>query len=273
RILHSRTLIKHIINADDVDEVSIVDNATIAAAIVLQHVGWAFTEGLFQKGDAVIVLHYAFQAVKKSIEAYVSLSFSCRSLLVRLKKSSSLLKKAWRVRLAIIDHITSMPCVVLPVRELVRICREKGVDQVFVDVAHAIESAWIGTHDYSSQLVVPEVLDFIDRFEGGIEGIMKRNHDAVVQMAEMLAKAWGTDLGSPPDMCPSMAMVGLPASLGISRDTDASKLRTHLRDHFGVEVPLHYQAPKENEVEAENGDKDSLITGYARISHPSLQHS
>ncbi|KAK3012369.1 hypothetical protein RJ639_012261 [Escallonia herrerae] len=86
-------------------------------------------------------------------------------------------------------------------------------------------------------------------------------------------KAWGTNLGSPPDMCQSMAMVGLPASLGISSDTDASKLRTHLRDHFGVEVPLHYQAPKENEVEAENGDRDSLITGYAQISHPSLQHS
>ncbi|KAK3026927.1 hypothetical protein RJ639_040333 [Escallonia herrerae] len=333
RILHSRTLIKHLINANDVDEVSIVDNATTAAAIVLQHVGWAFAEGRFQNGDAVVMLHCAFQAVKKSIEAYVTraggsvvvvqLPFplsSTEEIVVAFKKGLARGKANGRkVRLAIIDHITSMPCVVIPVRELVRICREEGVDQVFVDAAHAIgsvhvdvkdigadfyvsnlhkwffcppsvaflhcqkspvmpdlhhpvvsheygnglaiESAWIGTRDYSSQLVVPEVLDFIDRFEGGIEGIRKRNHDAVVQMAEMLAKAWGTNLGSPPDMCPSMAMVGLPASLGISSDTDASKLRTHLRDHFGVEVPLHYQAPKEN------GDKGSLITGYARISH------
>jgi L-cysteine desulfhydrase len=38
----------------------------------------------------------------------------------------------------VIDHITSMPCVVVPVRELVQICREEGVDQVFVDAAHAI---------------------------------------------------------------------------------------------------------------------------------------
>ncbi|KAL0389781.1 UNVERIFIED_CONTAM: L-cysteine desulfhydrase [Sesamum calycinum] len=72
QIIHSRSIIKDLINADHVDEVSIVDNATTAAAIVLQHVGWAFAEGRFQKGDAVVMLHCAFQAVKKSIEAYVT---------------------------------------------------------------------------------------------------------------------------------------------------------------------------------------------------------
>lgn len=222
-----------------------------------------------------------------------------------------------RVRLAVIDHVTSMPCVVIPVKDLVRICREEGVDQVFVDAAHsigctdvdmqeigadfytsnlhkwffcppsiaflysrkttkcsdlhhpvvsheygnglAVESAWIGTRDYSAQLVVPEVLEFVNRFEGGIEGIKKRNHDAVVEMGEMLAKAWGTQLGSPPDMCASMIMVGLPASLGIASDADALKLRTHLRDRFGVEVPIYYRPPRDGEV--------GPITGYARISH------
>lgn len=228
-----------------------------------------------------------------------------------------------KIRLAILDHITSMPCVIVPVKQLVKICREEGVDSVFVDAAHAIgtvnvdvkdigadfyvsnlhkwffcppsaaffycrnspvswdlhhpvvsneygnglaiESAWIGTRDYSSQLVVPEVLDFINRFEGGIDGIMKRNHDAVVEMGEMLAKAWGTNLGSPPDMCPSMVMVGLPSSLGILSNDDALKLRTHLRDQFGVEVPLYYQGPKDGEVGVR--DRTGMITAYARISH------
>ncbi|KAK3036292.1 hypothetical protein RJ639_031264, partial [Escallonia herrerae] len=79
-------------------------------------------------------------------------------------------------------------------------------------------------------------------------------------------KAWGTNLGSPPDMCQSMAMVGLPTSLGISSDTDASKLRTHLRDHFGVEVPLHYQAPKEN------GDRDiyNTVDDYLKFTDASI---
>ncbi|CAI9778838.1 unnamed protein product [Fraxinus pennsylvanica] len=337
QILHSRTIVKDLINADHVDEVSIVDNATTAAAIVLQHVGWAFADGRFQKGDAVVMLHCAFQAVKKSIEAYVTraggsvivvhLPFPVKSneeIIAEFRKGLARGKaNGKKVRLAIIDHITSMPCVVIPARELVKICREEGVERVFVDAAHAIgsihvdvkeigadfyvsnlhkwffcppsvaflycrksplspdlhhpvvsheygnglaiESAWIGTRDYSSQLVVPDVLEFINRFEGGLEGIQNRNHDAVVEMGEMLAKAWGTNLGSPPEMCPSMVMIGLPSRLGVLSDDDALKLRTHLRDHFGLEVPIHFQMPRDGEIRAADGD--GCITGYARISH------
>ncbi|KAM2366611.1 hypothetical protein TB2_005029 [Malus domestica] len=43
----------------------------------------------------------------------------------------------------------------------------------------AIESASVGNRDYSPQLVVPSVLEFINRFEGGIEGIKKRNHETM----------------------------------------------------------------------------------------------
>lgn len=222
-----------------------------------------------------------------------------------------------KIRLAVIDHITSMPSVIIPVKELVQMCRDEGVGRIFIDAAHAIgnvkidvkdigadfytsnlhkwffcppsaaflyckmsdelsdlhhpvvsheygnglamESAWIGTRDYSPQLVMPEVMEFVSRFEGGIEGIMRRNHEKVVEMAEMLVKAWGTELGTPRDMCSSMAMVGLPPCLGIKSDADALKLRTHLRVCFGVEVPIYYRAPVEGEIDP--------ITGYARISH------
>ncbi|KAI4301655.1 hypothetical protein L6164_034909 [Bauhinia variegata] len=277
------------------------------------------------------MLHYAYGSVKKSIEAYVSraggevievpLPFPVSSndeIISEFRRALERGKaEGKRVRLAVIDHVTSMPSVVIPVKELVKICREEGVDQVFVDAAHAIgctdvdmkeigadfytsnlhkwffcppsvaflyclksprssdlhhpvvsheygnglaiESAWIGTRDYSAQLVVPAVLEFVNRFEGGIEGIKKRNHDAVVEMGEMLCKAWGTRFGSPPDMCASLIMVGLPACLGITSDSDALKLRTHLRDNFGVEVPIYYRAPKDGEV--------GSVTGYARISH------
>ncbi|XP_051141941.1 L-cysteine desulfhydrase [Andrographis paniculata] len=337
QIAHSRSIIKDLINADHVDEVSIVDNATTAAAIVLQHVGWAFAEGRFQKGDAVVMLHCAFQAVKKSIEAYVTraggsvivvhLPFPVNSnedIIAEFRKGLARGKaNGKKVRLAIIDHITSMPCVVIPAPELVRICREEGVERVFVDAAHAIgsvrvdvkeigadfyvsnlhkwffcppsvaflycrksplspdlhhpvvsheygnglaiESAWIGTRDYSAQLVIPKALEFINRFEGGLEGIRNRNHDKVVEMGKMLADAWGTSLGSPPEMCPSMAMVGLPSKLGVLSDEDASCLRSHMRDHFGVEVPVHCQVPRDGEIGAT--DKDGCVTGYVRISH------
>ncbi|KAJ7977806.1 L-cysteine desulfhydrase [Quillaja saponaria] len=331
-ILRSRTIIKDLVHAEHVDEISIVDNATTAAAIVLQQTAWAFKEGKFEKGDVAVMLHYAYGSVKKSIEAYVSrsggkvievqLPFPVNSNDEIISEFRRALERGKadgkRVRLAVIDHITSMPCVVIPVKELVQICREEGVDQVFVDAAHgigctdvnmkeigadfytsnlhkwlfcppsiaflycrksakssdlhhpvvsheygnglAVESAWIGTRDYSAQLVVPSVLEFVNnRFEGGIEGIKKRNHDTVVEMGEMLAKAWETHLGSPPYMCASMIMVGLPACLGINSESDTMKLRAHFRENFGVEVPLYYRAPKDGEV--------GSVTGYARISH------
>ncbi|XWS46380.1 hypothetical protein CRYUN_Cryun14cG0060800 [Craigia yunnanensis] len=245
----SRKIIKDLINADHVDEVCLVDKATTTAAIVLQQIG------------------------------PVSPKESSRKM--------TLFYCSTKVRLAIIDHITSMPSVVIPVKELVRICSAEGIDQVFVDVAHAIgsvkvdvkkvgadfyvsnlhkwffcppsiaflyckkskissdvhhpvvshefgnglpiESAWIGTRDYSSQFVVPAVLEFVNRFEGGIDGIMKRNHDEVVKMGKMLAESWGTNLRSPPEMCAGMIMVSKDGEEGV-------------------------------------GDNDEFITGYVRIS-------
>ncbi|KAI3752054.1 hypothetical protein L2E82_23182 [Cichorium intybus] len=329
-ILRSREAIKTLINADHVDEISIVDNATTAAAIVLQQVKWSFFESKFNPGDTAVMLHYAYGAVKKSVEAYVTRAggqvievkmpfpvASNHEIITAFRNALEVGKSNNRkVRLAIIDHITSMPSVVIPVKELVKMCREEGVDRIFVDAAHAIgsirvdvkeigadfytsnlhkwlfcppsiaflhcrtpelsnlhhpvvsheygnglaiESSWIGTRDYSAQLVVPEALEFVNRFEGGIDGIMKWNHQKVIEMADMLAKSWGTNLGTPPDMCSSMAMVGLPACLEIMSDSDGLKLRSHLREFFKVEVPIYYRQPKVGEV--------NPVTGYARISH------
>ncbi|XP_047306730.1 probable L-cysteine desulfhydrase, chloroplastic [Impatiens glandulifera] len=334
-ILRSRQAIKELINAEDVDEVSIVDNATTAAAIVLQQTSRAFIKGMYNKGDAVIMLHYAYGAIKKSVQAYVTdvggrvievhLPFPISSNDEIINEFRKALEEGRsngqnKVRLAMIDHITSMPCFVIPVKELVQICREEGVDQIFVDAAQAVgcvkvdmkeigadfytsslykwffcppasallycrrgksdwdlhhpvvsheygnglanESAWIGTRDYSPQLVVPDVIEFVNRFEGGIEGIRKRNHTKVFEMAEILTNAWGTNLGAPPEMCASMAMVGLPACLEIESDSDCFKLRAHLMTHFGVDVLIYYQVPPPTK-----DDGNSVITGYARISY------
>jgi hypothetical protein len=68
----SRQALLPFIGLKEPDEVALVDNATTAAAIVLQHMAWQFTEGTFHKGDVVLMLHYAYGAVKKSIQAYVA---------------------------------------------------------------------------------------------------------------------------------------------------------------------------------------------------------
>ncbi|KAG5525552.1 hypothetical protein RHGRI_032004 [Rhododendron griersonianum] len=260
-ILRSRTVIKDLINADDVDEVSIVDNATTAASIVLQQIGRAFAEGRFDEGDTAVMLHYAYELVKicrdEGVDQiFVDAAHAIGSTNVDMKEIGA-------------DFYTSNlhKWFFCPPAVAFLYCRksDKTLDLHHPVVSHeygnglAIESAWIGTRDYSAQFVVPEVVEFVNRFEGGIEGIRTRNHEKVVEMGEMLAKAWETNLGSPPEMCSSMVMVGLPACLGISSDSDGFKLRTHLRDCFGVEVPIYYRAPKD-------GDMNQL-TGYARISH------
>lgn len=335
-LLRSRVLIQTLINANHVDEVSLVDNATTAAAIVLQQIGRRFVH---HQNDTVVMFSCAFPAVKKSIQAYVThagasvvevdLPFPVSSkleIIAEFRKGLSRAKSDGRkVKLAIIDHITSMPSVLMPVQELVQICREESVDQVFVDAAHAIgsvpidvqqigadfyvsnlykwffappsvaflycrksnpsssemhhpvvsheygnglpvESSWIGTRDYTPQLVVPAIMEFVNRFEGGSEGIMRRNHEEVVRMGKMLAEAWGTSLGSPPEMCASMVMLGLPSKLRVSSDDDAMRVRSHLRDKYSVEVPIYYRPPKNGENKNEPRDEHGLITSYARIS-------
>ncbi|CAA6653843.1 unnamed protein product [Spirodela intermedia] len=274
-ILRSRQVIKSLINADHVEEVSIVDNATTAAAIVFQRVQRAFQEGIYDRGDAVVLLHYAYGSVKKSAHAYVPLPFPVTSeeeVVGEFRKALEVAKDGGRrkVRLAVIDHITSMPSVVIPVKRLTKICREEGVEQVFVDAAHALGNVEIdireigptstpatSTSGSSASVRCIPVL--------GINGIMKRNHDKVVEMGKMLAGAWGTCLGSPPEMSCSMIMVGLPGCLRIASDEDAQKLRRYLREEFRIEVPTYHNATIHGEEALL--DLTSSITGYVRISH------
>lgn len=339
-LLRSRTAVGSLIGAADVSEVSLVDNATTAAAIVMQHAAWSFAEGRFGRGDAAVMLHYAYGAVKKSIQAYVAragatvvevpLPFpvsSADDIIAEFRAALDIAKAGGRrVRLAVIDHITSMPSVVIPVKELVAICRQEGVGSVFVDAAHSIgqvpvdvrdigadfytsnlhkwffcppavaflhtrkygpvadqlhhpvvsheygnglpmESGWIGTRDYSAQLVVSEAIDFVNRFEGGIEGIRVRNHEKVIEMGRMLADAWGTFLGTPPELCGSMVMVGMPGCLGIESDDDAVRVRTMLRKDFQVEVPIYYNSRRVEGHEISKDRNGDAVTGYVRISH------
>ncbi|KAK1257194.1 hypothetical protein QJS04_geneDACA014721 [Acorus gramineus] len=100
---------------DDVEEVSIVDNTTTAAAIVLQQSSWGFSEDRFDHGNAGVMLHCAY--VKKSIHT------SSAEVMSKFKEALNKGRSNGRkVRLAVINHITLMPCVVVPMKELVRIC-------------------------------------------------------------------------------------------------------------------------------------------------------
>lgn len=177
-----------------------------------------------------------------------------------------------KIRLAVFDHIVSMPTMILPIRKLVKLCRSYGVESIFIDGAHGIgnfeldmkdidadyytsnlhkwmfasttaafvhckakhlarlhhpvisllygdgivaECSWVGTRDYSALVAVPEAIQFVKDVAGSVEEYSRENHCKVVAMAEMLASAWGTFLGTPPEMCAAMAMVALPPAVNV----------------------------------------------------------
>ncbi|KAE8679255.1 putative L-cysteine desulfhydrase [Hibiscus syriacus] len=293
-MLRSRNVIKDLINADHVDEVSIVDNATTAVSIVLQHIAWGFAEGRFYPGDATVMFHCAYGAVKKSVEAYfvrtggyvieVPLPFPLYSDDEIVQEFRQALEKAKqnnrRVRLAIIDHVTFMPTVVIPVKQIVNICRSAGVDHIFIDAAHGIgcvdvDMKQIGADFYTSNLHkwlfcppsatfdsctvegLTKALLCIIPFEGGIDGIKKRNHDAVVEMGEMLAKAWGTHLG-----CPSVFEHGYGGSACLFGSVERST-------HFEVTNILEGQVwcRSFDILSSTQGRGGRSIYGYAQISY------
>ncbi|KAE8660826.1 Detected protein of confused Function [Hibiscus syriacus] len=163
------------------------------------------------------------------------------------------------------DGITASRMVIQDFVNAVHIDKISLVDNATTAAAIVLQQIGRSFSEGNFQLVIPTVLEFVDRFEGGIDGIMKMNHEQMVKMGKMLAESWGINLGSPQEMCASMIMIGLPSRLSLNSDEDAVRLRSHLRDCHGVEVPVFYQVPKDGEDSVR--DEDGHITRYVRISH------
>ncbi|KMZ73704.1 hypothetical protein ZOSMA_142G00030 [Zostera marina] len=112
----------------------------------------ALPRGGFRRGrHRVGMLYYA----KKSINAYVAIDgghvievqfpfpiISNKEIMMELGK-----RNERKVGLMVIDHITSMPSVVITVMELTITCMEEGMDQLFVDAAHDMGSVEVHVKD------------------------------------------------------------------------------------------------------------------------------
>jgi len=343
-LLVARTEIARLIHAP-VEEVVVLENVTAAASMIALDVMWAFAEGRFQQGDSILMLNCAYGAVKKAFKAYatraganifeVTVPFPVSSseqilqtfeeTLVREKHNNP----TQQIRLAVFDHIVSMPTMILPISKLVKLCRSYGVEQIFIDGAHGIgnlnldmqeigadyymsnvhkwmfapstaaflhcqpqhlsrlhhpivshnygsglaaECAWMGTRDYSAVLSIPAAIQFVKTFAKDIEAYSIYNHKQVVAMAKMLASAWGTHLGTPPELCAAMAMVGLPPSINIHSQVDALHMRRRLRQEFKLEVYVYYAGTLNLETGAvtvcdiQLGSQSDIVA-YVRISH------
>jgi selenocysteine lyase/cysteine desulfurase len=151
-LLKARTAVSEFVGCPE-DCVCLVDNATTAASVVAQDVMWRFIDGEYKKGDRILLNSMTYGATDAAFKAYcqrvgahierVHFDFPVKSEKAWLQSFDDSLAKLTKdktappIRMAVIDHIASTSSLLFNVKELARICRKYGVEEIFVDGAHA----------------------------------------------------------------------------------------------------------------------------------------
>ncbi len=119
------------------EDLAFVPNATTGANAVLRSLDFA-------PGDEILMLSHVYGAVRNTAR-HVAARTGARLVEAALPwprpDDAAILASiagaiSPRTRLAVLDHITSPSAVIVPIRELVTLCHERGV-RVLVDGAHA----------------------------------------------------------------------------------------------------------------------------------------
>jgi isopenicillin-N epimerase len=108
-----------------------------------------------------------------------------------------------------------------------------------------LEFDWTGTRDLSALLSLPLVIDGMAHLhEGGWNGIMKHNHDLVVEARAMLLEGLGIEAPCPESMLGSIATLPLPHDDEINIFAP-DPLHTRLRKQYGIQIPvMQWDSPK-----------------------------
>ena len=121
------------------EEVVLVENATSAVNIIVRGLN-------LTPKDGILATTFTYEACKNAVRvACKDSGAECHFMEIKLPVASresivqqyvDYLDQHPNVTFALLDHITSPSAVVLPVKEIVRVCHERGV-VVMVDGAHA----------------------------------------------------------------------------------------------------------------------------------------
>ena len=145
--------------AAPVETVALVENATVAAAVVGQRWAAKLRERSSEGGSAVLLLDVCYKAVAYSLAhfcepaggrlVYSTVPFPGTSAQAVLDNLEATLRET-RPRFAMLDHVSSQPALKLPVREMVELCRAHGVEEIAIDAAHTIGNVPASEHDAPS---------------------------------------------------------------------------------------------------------------------------
>jgi len=124
--------------------VALVENATVAAAITLRR--WCTETSSSSKA---LVLSCAYGGLLPSLRTAfpgdrlveVEVPFpgtTHAAILERLDRALLANRGGDGIAFALLDHVASQPALELPIRDVIALCRERGVREVAVDAAHAV---------------------------------------------------------------------------------------------------------------------------------------
>mmetsp|Transcript_24246 Transcript_24246/g.30848 ORF Transcript_24246/g.30848 Transcript_24246/m.30848 type:complete len:439 (-) Transcript_24246:1792-3108(-) len=146
----AKQMVAKMINTD-AKRVSLINNATMAGAIASQKIMWDLMQQKSSHAPQyVLQFDICYLAVRKSVEAFIiragaellevkiPFPFQNDSELVDAVENALKSVPKGSIKIAFLDHITSVPAIVFPLKEIVQKCREYEVQEIFVDGAHAV---------------------------------------------------------------------------------------------------------------------------------------
>jgi hypothetical protein len=137
------------------EDLAIVDNLTVAVSIIIHSV----VANITTPNSVVLISSLTYNAVRKAVEYGISQACTKTSsnsitiltvhipfplvadtpnevILQAYKDALLTLPPGSSIALACLDHISSLPCLLFPVKKLVTLVREWGAKEVLVDGAH-----------------------------------------------------------------------------------------------------------------------------------------
>ena len=134
------------------EEVCLLGNATDATITILHRWNRKLRESS-KNSSSVISLNYAYRANKIAlgyyIEPHANVIYTDVPFPYRLFDSSffpTVLEnlerdlRKHRPRYALLEHIHSQPAICLPIKDMVQLCRDYGVEEIAIDGAHGVGS-------------------------------------------------------------------------------------------------------------------------------------
>ncbi|GAB5355749.1 hypothetical protein AAMO2058_000232200 [Amorphochlora amoebiformis] len=133
-------------------QVCLVENLSVATTIVAQHWGEKLRKDLetssLSERNQILMLDWKYGACKHCLAAYCTGPLHSGKIVEAkigfpLLSQSEVLEavertlKSHKIRFAFIDHITSQPTALMPIRQIIALCRQYGVEEICVDGAHA----------------------------------------------------------------------------------------------------------------------------------------